>query len=443
MHHSRLGFRKGQTLLQAVEVACVLLGLIAMSGALGIILVERQDLAAPNMAGASGLYWGVLLVAYSLTAGFAVLRPHRFLNRVLANPIVVILCVLASVSVLWSANPEVTVRRALALWGTTLFGVYLSARFDGLRSLRLLVVGLTVAAAISVAVAILVPELGIHQGLHAGDWRGSFIHKNNFGRVMALAAAFAFILAMHDRTTKKFAWPIFFFFVALVGLSGSRTAWVVLPFLLTVYLAARVLTLPVRIAIPAALGVLALSVGAVAGVVVMRDVLLAALGRDLTLTGRTLLWHAAFETGLMRPWIGYGYGAYWLGSEGGAALISDRVWGVDTGHGHNSFLDVWLELGLVGLLTVLVLIVSVAWHTVRRLRREGDVVGIWAAVLLAYVVATGFVAPALLERNSVFWVALVVAAYLVRAVPEPADPKRHGLFFSNKVMHLPWGGTRA
>ena len=61
--------------------------------------------------------------------------------------------------------------------------------------------GLTVAA--NLATVVLRPEVGLHQAFdalgdeaaHAGDWRGLFFHKNDFGRMMALCLT-VFLVAL-------------------------------------------------------------------------------------------------------------------------------------------------------------------------------------------------------------------------------------------------------
>lgn len=73
------------------------------------------------------------------------------------------------------------------------------------------------------------------------------------------------------------------------------------------------------------------------------------LGRDPTLSSRTLIWSAVLEGLQASPnwWLGGGYGAGWT------AGISDMVrarLGSDTGHPHNGFIEVIIDLGIPGIL---------------------------------------------------------------------------------------------
>jgi O-antigen ligase len=64
------------------------------------------------------------------------------------------------------------------------------------------------------------------------------------------------------------------------------------------------------------------------------------LGRTDNLTGRTDLWAALLPTIEDRPLFGYGFGSFWT---------TARREFYDMSHGHNGYLDVMLDLGIVGL----------------------------------------------------------------------------------------------
>jgi len=46
-----------------------------------------------------------------------------------------------------------------------------------------------------------------------------------------------------------------------------------------------------------------------------------ALGRDVTLTGRTSIWAVVLDKISKHPWLGYGYKGFWLGMEGESADV--------------------------------------------------------------------------------------------------------------------------
>jgi O-antigen ligase len=66
-----------------------------------------------------------------------------------------------------------------------------------------------------------------------------------------------------------------------------------------------------------------------------------ALGRDETFTGRTWIWEAVIPEFKHMPWLGHGFQSFWT-TEWRA-----MVFGMP--YAHNGYLDILLELGVVGL----------------------------------------------------------------------------------------------
>jgi O-antigen ligase len=111
-------------------------------------------------------------------------------------------------------------------------------------------------------------------------------------------------------------------------------------------------------------------------------------GKDLTLTGRTLIWDAAIDVAQERPLTGYGPGGLysWPWSEA-TRFILNRA-GFWHNHVHNGLIEVQLSLGLVGLVLLFALLTTCLSDGVRLLRRH-PAVGRWliTSVLLIVVMS--------------------------------------------------------
>ena len=81
------------------------------------------------------------------------------------------------------------------------------------------------------------------------------------------------------------------------------------------------------------------------------ELLLGALGKDATLTGRTEVWTAIERQLVGREWTGFGYGAIWDHTSRWAPLAwIEHDAGFRPVHAHNGWLEVWLGFGLIGVI---------------------------------------------------------------------------------------------
>ncbi|WP_166866254.1 O-antigen ligase [Salinibacterium sp. ZJ70] len=86
-----------------------------------------------------------------------------------------------------------------------------------------------------------------------------------------------------------------------------------------------------------------------AGVYLARDVLLSLLGRSPDLTNRLTIWETVAELAVQRPVAGWGWVSYWAPwVEPFENLLTIK--GVTYLQAHNAWLDVFLQLGVIGVL---------------------------------------------------------------------------------------------
>jgi exopolysaccharide production protein ExoQ len=107
-----------------------------------------------------------------------------------------------------------------------------------------------------------------------------------------------------------------------------------------------------------------------------------ALGRDATLTGRTELW-ADVLTMNVAPLVGTGFESFWLGDR--AEFLWSKYWW-HPNQAHNGYIEVYLNLGLVGLALLSLLIISGYRNVFKTFRHTPSI----AALKLAFLLATLF-----------------------------------------------------
>ena len=392
--------------LRAAEALFAALGLFLFSGALvPLLLAESGVSLSPDEGNV------VLRSIYtSIYAGsiFLVLARWRATLLVAARSIPTMALVgLAILSVAWSAAPDLTLRRSFALLGTTAFGVLLASRYDTRALLRLLAFTLGVAAVMSVAFSVGLPSYGLDKGDHAGAWRGIYPQKNGLGQTMVLATVvFILLRPLLAGRARLLAAGMAVLTTALVLLSTSKTALTALLALLVLSWLYRTLRLHFTIAVPLLIAVVLVGSGAALWLVGNSETVLVALGKDPTLTGRTPMWDAITASIAARPWLGYGYSAFWMGWRGPSASVIEVIeW--NTPHAHNGYLDVCLQVGLVGFVLFLAGLLAALPRAIAALRATATTEGIWPIVFLSYMVLYNFTETTLLQQNNIYWVLFV------------------------------------
>jgi O-antigen ligase len=355
----------------------------------------------------------IWLVVYGVTLVLLATRAKATLQLLIRERWLILLCGLAAASVIWSGAPGVTFRRTAALFGTTAFGVYLASRYTVAEVLRLLCWVLGAAAVLSVALVILFPTYGISDD-DAG-WRGIFVHKNALGRAMALAIQVLLFQFRHRGVANRVA-SVAMLAVACLALLGSNSVAGMLTAV------AAVVTLPLwpilrlqrTLAVASAVFVVMAVIIACGWIGTAPDVMVSAVGKDPSLTGRAGLWAEALDVIKVRPLLGHGYNAFWLGWEGESASIwSALSW--KPAHSHNGFLDLGLELGVVGLVLFIVGFAMAVGRATVVIRMTSTSYGLWPIAYLLFIVMINLAESTIMVRNSMFWVLYVVTCmWLIR-----------------------------
>jgi O-antigen ligase len=351
----------------------------------------------PTLLVWAGLY-GVAILAL-------VAHPRTLLDTPVNGKVVWALVALAASSALWSEVPAVTLRQAGELALTTAFAYYLATRLETRDVVRLLSWGLLAVGVACAAVAVALPELG-RDHLRDEAWSGLFTTKNELGRVMALAAV-VWIVRYVTREGNRLACGLATVFsVALVALSESKTALIVL--LAISLLIPAILFLRSRPQLVAPLLTALLAAGA--GLAYWLESASGFLHRFTDpglLTGRAELWEEVWAMIQPHLWLGHGYAAFWRGVEGPSALVWSAT-GFQAPHAHNGFLDAWLALGVVGFVLALAAI-GIGLRRAFGLLTSADGVGaLWPAVFVPFLVLYNVTESTFLTANSLFWILFCV-----------------------------------
>jgi O-antigen ligase len=157
-------------------------------------------------------------------------------------------------------------------------------------------------------------------------------------------------------------------------------------------------------------------------VVALAEPILAVLGRDATLSGRSRLWELALAEGLRQPLLGAGFRTFWLEEGPGGRAMGLVSWGeANIGNGHNAYLDLWLELGLAGVMAYFLLLKQTMSRLV-TLIGQSDSLGVGLGVLLVHISTYAVTERVLLEHSDLSWLLFMVL--LLQATPALAPARR-------------------
>lgn len=427
-------------LLWEETLAVLALCFFAVQGAVPGI-APAQALATHLAAGTSLMRVGGMAAQALIYGGIGLLllrARHTLERRLPSIPLVILFTLWVLATALWSLDPLLTLRRGVEFALAGGFGLYLAVRFPLQKQLRIFWIALLLLAVASVLAVFAFPATGLDRSAgHLHDWKGIFTQKNASGRMMVLATALLLVLRRGAGASKALFYSSIAASAALFALvlykSGSRSAWL----LEAVVLAVAFLLWILRCAAPklrVLLLVVAAELGLIACVVAYaeRARILEHLGRGVMLSGRVGIWAAVWSYICQRPWLGWGYAAFWQGWTGPSFQVSSMVHFL-VFHAHDGYLDLWLQTGLLGLLLFVLLGLQAFARVVRRVG-EGEFADrsgkfpmsnlLWPLLVLVIVGLYGIDENTILIVHGIFWPLAVMALVLLGKKPQQSRVKR-------------------
>lgn len=404
-------------MLRIAELAIATFAVIILTGTnfYYFLLGVPAGVTLEELAAYEGSIRNVFLLGYIAVVILTVLHWQKMIIGIGVVWPVAVLVAIAWLSNFWSVDDETTFRRCIALTITTLMGVYLFVRFDFESLLKFLTCAVAIMAIGCLLWAIAVPDYGLHaDGEHAGAVRGIFFHKNTTARVMVFALAV--VIA---------AWVGTDFSRPLVLLAGASVLAVIVgttsqtAMLGTLVLGAGLIT--VRMvrghALRSVVITLVFLTIAWHGFLIAYanyDIILEALGRDASLTGRTDIWLYTLRFAAERPFHGYGYDAFWNGDLSPGAQYAE-YWG--TPHSHNGWLEVLIALGLPAVAIMFGIVIATMFRAI-VLSRYYPTTGPGTLLILTCfaMLTVGMSEPVFMEKHSFDWIMVVTVVGVGRAL---------------------------
>ena len=401
------------SLLRGVENLIVFIILVYATGAIGnLVFVDLNNLE--NESAAARLMWYPIYIAI---LGLSARILPQLIRTTVFNPLIVICVLWCGVSIFWSVDFSVSMRRAIALLMTTLLGLFLAARYDWSGLVQRLGFAFAFTALLSYLVVLIDPLRGISQEIHLGAWRGPWIEKNYLGSQMTRGMTIM-LCAFAMRPDRGWFWlPMAGLCFLLVLLSTSKTALLACLLAIGVFIFIRLYRRYPIMRLFLVYALLASIVTFVSLLFAIPDVLLGLIGKDATLTGRTDIWDALFRSIKEKPLLGHGYGVYWLDPLGPSYYVRLSLqWGVPSAH--NGWIETWLSVGIIGAGLFAVQYFWTLVLAIMRLKRGGTET-YWVIMITLVFFVFSLSESSILQQYDLSWVIFVATAAKLFAFDKP------------------------
>ncbi len=259
----------------------------------------------------------------------------------------------------------------------------------------------------------LVPRSALGLGAIAedGTWIGVYPHKNVLGSMMVLQIITCGVLIIDGRN-RRLA-------IGLIAPGVRSASRVALGNVAARAQLCRFAVLPLSLcyrrgteAFGICIGLAILGGAALAGVLTnggnLSGAVLGQLGKDDTLTGRTVLWQFGFDQIHATPVIGIGYKAYWESSATSAAYLRYVV-GQDLWFFHNNFVDVGVAFGCIGLFVFCWGLFTAVVRSFAIMARDTELLLLWRPMFVVYVIVEATAECPLFQNHSLHQLLLAVA----------------------------------
>jgi len=348
-------------------------------------------------------------VVFSIICISIATRMQTIVKLVWQDRIFAILAIFALASISWSQSSISSLGSAFLYILDTLFVFYLFSRFSAEQRIRLLLILGWICLALSIILSLWFPDYGIDHTQQNGEWKGIYGQKNMcaMATLYMLPAAFCVPAGTFVIKLSRIIYILMSIFLIIMSQSkSSLVAMILLPlFLIAIGLLYR-FNEKTRVVLSLLMIITALLLATTA--ISCSDKIVYLLGRDTTLTGRTGIWKGVLVSVMKHPFLGYGYRAFWGGYSGESANVSFASNGAVTS-AHNGLLEVWLDLGVVGVGLVLCAVVrSLLDASVCVFFRQSGYIK-WCACIVILTIITSLDEGELMIPNNLIWAMFMLA----------------------------------
>jgi exopolysaccharide production protein ExoQ len=359
----------------------------------------------------------------------------RSLGRNL-NPGLVAFLVLVPLSAAWSIEPSATILRFISLLSVVLVCFAVSvAGWHRRRFQQVVIPPVMFILLASLVVGIVLPDKIAEIGTDISQrdaWHGITHGKNEFGMV----ASFGVILCVNTWLARegRMNWAIAGAAAAFACLILSRSNTSLLATVVSLFTMVLVMRVPVirrrystHVIVATAAIILLYELviqNVLPGVNTLLAPIMSLTGKDATFSARTIIWKVIKEHIELRPYLGTGYGAYWIGPDPRSpSYIFTSLMFFYPMEAHNGYLEIINDLGLLGLVCLLAFLFFFIRQALRLMPFDRNQASLYVALLFQEMIINMSESD-WLSRTNTFSVFLLAVICLSRGLVGVGSPNR-------------------
>jgi len=354
---------------------------------------------------------------------------QKILSAWAKNWIFLLFILFALCSIAWSTNIGASIYRGISLVSCSAIAAYTGLAYSNKSLFRGLWWFFVFVAIASFVLALLFPSVGMQIGYpYYGAWRGIFWSKNYMGPMMAFGnLVFLFGIASSWKKLLPLLGNILFYLLTalLVYLSKCASALILMVILNLVFLLALAWVKWKKL-----LKKKHYIIGAIVSIFLIIFIILnlnfffGLLGRGTSLTGRFPLWSYLIHKGWMNhPILGSGFGATWETNNFRYTTAIAVKWDTTPLVSDNGYIDIFLDLGLVGVALSICLILFGLFRVIKHAIKEQTIISFFPVFVMVFMVIANTTLSFYLNLESFAWFLMVFALFSTTPIPvgKPAE----------------------
>lgn len=357
----------------------------------------------------------VVIILYNMTRA---VQLGDYLSMWRRNWLPALFILLALISTLWSMGPLATLFRSLELFFAALVASYFGMRLASEKLMDALFWFGALLLILSIALVYGAPPTGtMPWAPFYGAWRGVYWHRNHLASIAALLSIIylcRMFLALKNRNADGIL-DGFFYCFSLVVLYFARSAT---GFIIFIVLHASVFVLWVWLQLEHRLRrhhyILLLAGGVLTAILILAnlDFVFGLFNRDTSMTGRVGLWSNLVELASRRPWFGHGFGAVWTFDSFREEIRQLAGWPSQPLIADNGLLDIFLHLGIAGLLMFSSVLILVTIRSLQYGLRRKTLAGFFPLLVMVYAFFANITFSLFAETEVFVWLLIIAALFV-------------------------------